>query len=203
MAALTGLALVVPMTGSVAAEAAQNVSTHFVLTASASQTRQDNAYIDNAATNGQPYNMLYVTPNFKPDNNCGCVYDANPIGVWYDRSEGQWAVFNEDGAPMPDYAEFNVLVGAQQRYGGGAVAVVKTNKSDLNGGATFINNAASNNNPGNFTFVTPNYNPHGVGGTYNDAQTSVLYFGSEEAVFNEDDSSPPLGSAYNLLILSS
>ena len=54
--------------------------------------------------------------------------------------------------------------------------------------------------------VTPDYNPGGKGGTYNDAgvfnDISVWYMGTREAVF-DDTSRPPVRAAFNLLIFSS
>ena len=35
------------------------------------------------------------------------VYNIPPIGVWY---VSPWAVFNEDQSPMPEGAEFNILI---------------------------------------------------------------------------------------------
>ena len=293
VAALAALAFVVPVAKSAPAGAATNgVSTHFVFTASSADTIGNNAYIDNAAINGQPDVKLYVTPNFEPDGNCPCAYDSNPIGVWYDPSRGEWAVFNEnsatmeanesfnvlvipqnnraafsfysgpdsgtvgdytligtskadgnpnarvqvtqrlnialptvlnphpigvfydaavgcwavfneDQAPMPVYADFNVLIGTAKSFGGGKTAIVRTTKSDSAGDATYINNAASNNDPGNITFATPNYNPGGKGDTYDESPIGVWDPKPEEALFNEDGSSPPLHSAYNLLIFPS
>ena len=54
--------------------------------------------------------------------------------------------------------------------------------------------------------VTPDYNPGGKGGTYNDAgvfnDISVWYMGTRENVF-DDTSPPPVRAAFNLLIFSS
>lgn len=64
--------------------------------------------IDNALTNGDPDAMLLVTPNWNPGGSAGGVYNDHPVGVWY--TEGHWAIFNQDRAPMPVGAAFNVLV---------------------------------------------------------------------------------------------
>jgi hypothetical protein len=270
--------------------------THFVFTASSADTVGDTAYIDNPATNGQYNAMLFVTPNFDPDATCGCVYDPEPVGVWYDdtlkqwavfnengadmsqnesfdvlvvplslsnhtvfvtesigdntvgdytfisnstaddnpnakiqvtqnwdpsgfgntynphpigvfydNAAGLWAIFNEDQAPMPTGAYFNVLVNSSVRNGGGKVALQKAAKSNTIDDTTYINNPLTNDNPDNITFVTPNYNPGGKGGTYDPIQTGVWWpsGGSEEGVFNQNGSTPPVHSSYNLLIFPS
>jgi hypothetical protein len=294
VAAVALVALAVPLAKAAPAGAVTKaVSTHFIFTATSADVSEDNAYIDNSATNGQPYDMLYVTPNYDPDGNCPCTYDTNPVGVWYDQTVGEWAVFNEnsaimqanesfnvlvipdsdfghaafsfysdpsttvgdytfiensnadgnpnarvqvtqrldnaipttlnphpvgvfydaaaglwaifneDQAPMPDYADFNVLVGTAKRFGGAKTAIVRTTKSDSAGDTTYINNAATNSDPGNITFVTPDYNPGGNGGTYNESPIGVWYPSPQEALFDENGSSPPLQSAYNLLMYPS
>jgi hypothetical protein len=294
LAATAALALAMPVTGSVPASASQGVVTHFVFTAGSADTIGDSAYINNPATNDQGSALLFVTPNYDPGGGCGCVFDSAPIGVWYNRALGQWAVFNENGdamplnesfnvlvvptdktshsvflaesipnntvgdytfisnsvadgnpyakiqvtqnfgpdglggtynahpigvwydnaaglwaifnedqAPMPIGAHFNVLVGAKAKNGGGTAALLRTTASNSSADTTYINNPATNGNPGNITFVTPNYDPGGKGGTYNDVQTGVWYPSPQEGVFNENGSSPPLHSADNLLIFPS
>src|SRR5215212_6101331 len=61
-------------------------------------------YIDNPALNGQPGLVLNVTPN----TSAGNVANPHPIGVVYDGSRNMWAVFNQDSAPMPADAAFNI-----------------------------------------------------------------------------------------------
>lgn len=48
------------------------------------------------------------------------------------------------------------------------------------------------------TFATPNYDPGGQGGTYDDVQTGVWYpgGGTEGGVFNQNGPAPPVHSAY-------
>jgi hypothetical protein len=98
--------------------------------------------------------------------------------------------------------QFNVLVGTVASNGGKA-SVVKAAKANVSGDTVFINNPATNGNPGNVTFATPSYDPGGLGGTYNDIQTGVWYSAAQEGVFDEDGSAPPLHSADNLLIFAS
>ena len=97
---------------------------------------------------------------------------------------------------------FNVLVGTAASNGGQA-EVLTTTTSDRDGDTVFFNNSETTGNPNNVTFVTQDWNPGGKGGTYNNEQMGVWYDGIQEGVFNEDGTSPPIHSAYNLLIYSS
>ena len=288
--------LVTGLAGATAAQAGTPHTatvTHFEFTADSADTSGDTAYIDNPATNGQYNAMLFVTPNYDPDGTCGCVFDPapvgvwydgtlkqwavfnengddmsqnesfnvlvvplslsghgvfvtesiqantvddytfisnsnadgnpnakiqvtqnwdpsgfgntynpHPIGVWYDNAVGLWAIFNEDQAPMPLGAYFNVLVSSSPGHGGGKVALLKATKKNTSGDTAYFSNPLTNGNPDNITFATPNYDPGGQGGTYDDVQTGVWYpgGGTEEGVFNQNGSAPPVHSAYNLLI---
>jgi hypothetical protein len=83
--------------------------------------------------------------------------------------------------------------------------VFTADSADTSGDTTYINNPLTNGNPDNITFVTPNYNPGGKGGTYDPVQTGVWWpsGGGEEGVFNQNGSTPPVHSSYNLLIFPS
>ena len=52
---------------------------------------------------------MSVTQNWNPGGGRG-VYNDHPVGVFYDKKAQQWAVYNLDGAPMPDGAAFNIAV---------------------------------------------------------------------------------------------
>jgi hypothetical protein len=288
------LALAAPATGpALASGPTAATATHFVWTADSADTSGDSVFIDSAATNGIPSDLLFVTPNWTPGGGCGCVYDSHPIGVWYDNSNGEWAIFNEDQAdmqvgesfnvlvepvtrinnslfvqeaisantvgdstylnmsaaykpnakvqvtqvwnsggfggmynahpvgvwynntlgtweifnedqaPMQLGVEFNVLINSSQAHGGGTAAVHPAKAADTHGDSTCLSNPLTQDDPGNVTFVTPNYDPDGKGGQYDDAQTGVWYASTQECVLNEDGSTLPVPSAYNLLMFSS
>lgn len=72
-------------------------------------TAADATVIDDPLTNGKPAAELDVTQNWNP-NYTGGVYNDHPVGARYDAAAGRWEIFNEDGAPMPDGAAFNVAV---------------------------------------------------------------------------------------------
>jgi hypothetical protein len=66
-------------------------------------------YLDNRLTNGKPDAVLSVTQNWNPGGGSG-VYNDHPVGVIYDSKVDEWAIYNLDGAPLPQGAAFNVAV---------------------------------------------------------------------------------------------
>lgn len=66
-------------------------------------------YVDDPLTNGDPNAELSVTQNWNPGGGAG-TYNDHPVGVRYDQELERWAIFNEDGADMPQGAAFNVAV---------------------------------------------------------------------------------------------
>ncbi len=66
-------------------------------------------YVDDPLTNGEPGIALLVTQNWNPGGGAG-VYNDHPVGVLYDEDAQKWAVYNRDGAQIPDGAAFNLAV---------------------------------------------------------------------------------------------
>jgi len=81
----------------------------FVHRATAGEAPDNTTYLDHPLTNGKPEAILQVTPNWNPGGR-GAVYDNHPVGTFYDSEKEKWAVFNQDDAPMPNGAAFNVAV---------------------------------------------------------------------------------------------
>jgi hypothetical protein len=81
----------------------------FVHRAAPPNTVGDATYLDDPLTNGEPDAEVSVTQNWNPGGGVG-VYNGHPVGVRYDGDAGQWVVYNEDDAPMPEGAAFNVAV---------------------------------------------------------------------------------------------
>jgi hypothetical protein len=81
--------------------------TSFIHRATPSNIKNNWTVIDHPSTNGAPNAILVVTPNYNPGGRGGTYLD-HPIGVWF--TDGRWAIFNQDRAPMPEGAAFNVLV---------------------------------------------------------------------------------------------
>ena len=66
-------------------------------------------YIDDPLTNGEPGAEVTVTQNWNSGGGNG-VYNDHPVGALYDEDVDRWFVYNEDGAPVPEGAVFNVAV---------------------------------------------------------------------------------------------
>lgn len=86
-------------------------SASFVHRADTRNSAGDHTYLDNRLTNGERDAVLEVTQNWNPGGGRG-VYNDHPIGTRYDADLGEWALYNRDGAAMPDGAAFNVAVSA-------------------------------------------------------------------------------------------
>jgi len=68
-------------------------------------------YVDNRLTNGRPNAVLAVTQNWNPGGGRG-VYNNHPVGTEYDAKLQKWAIYNKDGASMPEGVSFNIAVSA-------------------------------------------------------------------------------------------
>jgi hypothetical protein len=123
------------------------------------------------------------------------ISDHN-IGVWYDAEVRRWAIFNQDLAPMAQGTSFDVHVLSDER----AFVHRATAENTFEDG-TYLNNPLTNNNP-NAPSVTQNWNPGGVGGTYNDHPVGVRYDADvlQWVIFNEDGEAMPEGAAFNVTI---
>lgn len=145
-------------------------------------------------TDGIPNAQVLVTQNWNPPGSPG-VYNNGVMGVWY--TGAVWAVFNQDNAtPIPDDAAFNCQV-----HGAGVNDFVHTaTVGNITGNRTVISHPALDGNPSATFQVTQNWNPGGVGGTYNDAPIGVYYNGTNWAIFNEDLSAMPVNAAFNVSI---
>ena len=69
----------------------------------------NSTYVDDPLVNGAPDAEVSVTQNWNPGGGGG-VYNNHPVGVFYDEDVNEWAVYNTDGAQMPEGAAFNVSV---------------------------------------------------------------------------------------------
>lgn len=66
-------------------------------------------YLNDPLTDGRPGAVVSVTQNWNPGGGVG-VYNDHPVGVLYDEDVQKWAVYNLDGAPMPEGVAFNLAV---------------------------------------------------------------------------------------------
>lgn len=80
-----------------------------VHTAGAENISDNSTYLDLPQTNGEPEAVISATQNWNPGTGSG-TYNDHPTGVWYDAGRERWAIFNQDRAPMPEGASFNVVI---------------------------------------------------------------------------------------------
>jgi hypothetical protein len=118
----------------------------------------------------------------------GGIFDDHALGVWYTGS--RWAIFHEDLTAIPVNAMYNVVVGD-----GFVHHATAANTSSY---ITTIDNPYANGNPGAILIVTPNWNPGGGFGVYNDHPISVWYDGSHWTIYNEDFAAIPANAAFNV-----
>ncbi len=182
----------VPPAGAVAA------SRTFVHVATPANTSLNSTFIDNPLTNGNPNAVLLVTPNWNPGGGSG-VYDNHNVGVSYDPATDKWSVFNQDLAPMPDGAAFNVEVAPS----GAAAFVQRADFANTYTYATFFNYYLTNGNPDALIFATSNKNPRGGVAPYDNHAIGVYYNASftKWSAFNQDLATMPDGTAFNVEIV--
>jgi len=174
------------------------VLVHFVLFSNASNTQGAQAYIDNPATNGKPHALLFVTPNWNPNNTSVGRYINHPIGVLYSRTFGKWAVFNEDLTQMGRGRAFNILVVPHATTN--AFTVTATG-SNTNGDSVFINRPVTNGHSNAVLQVTQNWNPGGtISGLYNPHNIGVWYARPQWGIFEQDQVSMIPGASFNVLV---
>ena len=153
-------------------------------------------YIDSSITNGNPNAFVNATLNWNPGGKGG-VYDAHPLGVWYDATAKKWAIFNEGSMdPIPNGASFNLLLDTSVING---VFLQTATSTNTTGNHTDIDNTITNNNPNEVVFAMPNFNPAAQGGTYDASNLGVYYHNGKWAIFNEDNAAMPQGAAFDVL----
>lgn len=176
-----------------------NGPTMFVHTATSTNIIGD--YTVLTEDNECSYAWIYATANWNP----GGVYhgfDNHPIGVTFNESYA-WTIINEDGAPMPIGASFNVYIVSPMSHDPNPYVNVQINNSTSY--ISFINDPMLNNNPSATLMVTqdlnpgssqydPIVNPHEIGLWYD----SLL---GEWTIYNEDRSPIPLGAKFNYMLL--
>ena len=171
----------------------------FVHKATAGNITAFYTYIDHPLTNGNPNAILFVTQNWNPGGGAG-IYNDHVIGVGYDTDTGKWAILNQDHAAMPEGAAFNVLIPNADT----GVFVHQANSiNTVLSVITLIDYPLTNDRPDIIVFVTQNWNPGGVGGTYNDQTVGVWYRGSAEhtwAIFNQGLTETLEYAAFNVYI---
>jgi hypothetical protein len=153
--------------------------------------------IDHTLSNADPNAIVFVTSNWNPGGSSSGIYNNQNIGVWYSLTNQKWSVFNQNTtAPMPNNAAFNVLI----PHPDASVFVHKATTGNTSGHITTIDYPLTNNKPNAILLVTPNWNPGGVGGTYNNHPIGVYYTGGKWTIFNQDFAAMPPNAAFNVIV---
>jgi hypothetical protein len=179
----------------------------FVHRAARSNTEGNHTFINSRLLNGNPRASIQITQLYNPGGTLAGTFNPHPVGVRYYPSAKKWAIFNEDNKNIPLGTAFEVLAGAAPSNGG-KTAVVTVTKFDHKIGTILVNDALSNNNPNNVTFVTQVFNPGGKGAIGDAHPLEVGYPNPGSKIFKEtinnaDFSTAPQRAAFNVLIFSS
>ncbi|HLG78861.1 MAG TPA: hypothetical protein VKX46_20795 [Ktedonobacteraceae bacterium] len=146
----------------------------FVQTTTTANTAGSFTYLDDSLTNNNPNAVIMVTANWNP-NGVYTGIDNHLVGVMYITAyvpwkgiEGTWAIFNEDGSPMPIGVSFNVIV--SQNQGNGAYVLTATS-ANTSGYIMYINEPDLNDNPAASFQVTQN---GGMSGIIGGGETTII-----------------------------
>ncbi len=204
VAVVAGLAVITPVVTSAPASAQVPVS-HFLLTVGGAGTSGDSAFLSNDATNGERGVLLFVTPSPYHGLTCPCLAVAPlpVIGVRYDRSNREWAVFDENKTAMSAEETFSVLA---EPASSASVFTLRAASGNTSGNHVFISSRLTNHKPGAVLQVTQVLNPGGTGGgVYNPRLVGVRYYKAQHkwAIVNENGARMPRGAAFNVLVGSS
>jgi hypothetical protein len=160
----------------------------FVHRATDGNSRANYTVLSDPRTNGDPDAVVLAEPSGS--------YERN-IGVWYVPGKNKWSIFNQDLATMPGGATFEVIVPpADEGF------VHRAGPADTFGNVTYLDDPLLNGGPDADVSVTPNWNPGGGGGVYDDHPVGVLYDEDEDRwfVYNEDGARMPRGAAFNVAV---
>jgi len=100
---------------------------------------------------------------------------------------------------MPTGASFNVTVPTTTTD----VFVHTATPANTIENTTYIDHPLTNNRPGAMLLVTQNWNPGGVGSTYNPHHVGVSYDSTEGkwSIFNEDHVNMPANTSFNVAVI--
>ena len=186
-----------PITSIAARLLSDPVGVQFMHMATTGNTSSSVTYIRHYATDGNPYALLFVTPDVQPGGIGSMLFPNFPVGVWY--SNGQWTIYNQSLVSMPLWTTYHVLV-----VPAGSNAFVHTAKAgNIYDDLTYIDHPLLNNNDGALILVTPTLSPEGGSGVNNPHMIGTFYSSIEQkwSIQNLDREAMPVGAAFNVLIL--
>ena len=170
----------------------------FIHKADQENSRGDYTYISEPSINGDAKAIVIVSvsPTSDGESTGNASYEHN-IGVWYEPVARQWAIFNQDRAPVPAGAAFVVIVPQAS-----AGFVHRASLLNTAGNYTYIDDRLTNGKPGITLAVTQNWNPGGRGGVYNNHPVDTLYDPKLEqwAIYNLDGAPIPEEAAFNVAV---
>ncbi len=157
----------------------------------------DYTYFRHSLTDNLPHTILFATANWNPGGSGG-VFHNHPIGVKFAPYDAKWSVFNEDGVYMPTDPAFNVLIPVPD-------AGVFVHKATVSALSTYLSHPLTNGRPDAILIVTPNWNPGGGVGVYNNHVIGVQYITAAQQwiIINQDSVDMPAGAAFNVLVAPS
>ena len=158
----------------------------------------NSTYLDHPSTNGDPNAFILVERLSELGGDA--ENNAHQIGVWYDarRGGGRWAIFNQHHARMAVGATFEVVV-----MEGPNTLIHRATFQNSVGNSTYVDDPLTNGNPDAVLTITQNWNPGGVGNTYNDHPVGARYYADERqwVIFNRDREPMPVGAAFNVVVV--
>lgn len=177
------------------ATAAHAGQARFVHRASAPQGNL--TIIDHSTTNDDWNALVFATPNWNPGGADAGVYVTSPIGVYV--ADQRWRVFNQNMAAMPLNAAFNLEV----RNPDAQTFVHTATAANIASNVTFVDHPLANGRPGALLVVTPNWNPYGRAGVYENHHIGVFYdaFRGRWGIFNQDRVAMPVNAAFNVYVV--
>lgn len=119
-----------------------------------------------------------ANPNLRPIVQQREVTNNHAVGLWFAPDTKRWYVYNEDKAPMPVGAKFNVVLSS---FGGFTHVSSSTNIFD---NSTQLVNPNLDNQPTAQFIVTHNF----AGGVYLTKAIGVWFEGTHWNIFNQDRS---------------
>jgi len=170
----------------------------FVQRATPQNILLNSTYLDHPATNGDPNAFILVERLSELGGDA--ENNAHQIGVWYDarRGGGRWAIFNQHHARMAVGATFEVVV-----MEGPYTLIHRATLQNTVGNSTYVDDPLTNGNPDAVLTITQNWNPGGVGNTYNDHPVGARYYADERqwVILNRDREPMPVGAAFNVVVV--
>ena len=151
-------------------------------------SRGDYTYLSDPEIDGEANAVVFASPTG--------AYGHN-IGVWYEPVQQQWAIFNQDRAPVPAGAAFEVLVPQESDS-----FVHRATAENVSGDTTYIDDPLVNGKSDADVSVTQNWNPGGGEGVYNDHPVGVRYDADRErwTVYNADRAGIPEGASFDVTV---